>query len=445
MTSTNRVAALLRGALVAGLIGAATVGMAGTAEAAVLTAAPAVSSAQHRIQAVDYDDGDGGGADFAEQPAYEAPEAPAYEAPEAPAEEAPEAPAYEAPEAPAEEYAPEEAPAEAPPADEAPAQDPQPVDEAPAQDAQPVDEAPAQDAQPVDEAPAQEPQPVAPDASADEPAPAPPGPPAAAEPADAPEVPDVSVPADEPGEAAVTEAGQSDVTTAESATVVDANASTVSTSTVDEVRSEILSEMNSTTSVTGTWDREITQWNSSWISYDAYYRPVLLNPYRTPLQLFYTYGNAPRTVTVAPLSRVVLDVPNAGVYNFTGLRRTPSGALNAVSVGSFTGGGFVPAPGRPRPVKPVVPPASKNVLVRLQYANGSSLPFRVKQLADLGDDNVVHARRVLIDDTTSAWGQWTKTATGEREFDITKTLQLPGLAGPAQSPLPGYQVVPQKH
>lgn len=464
MTSTGRIATVFRSVVVAGLLGAATVGLAGTAEAAVLTPAPA-AFCSHRVSLTvgDYDDdGGSGGGDYAEQPAYEAPEAPSYEAPvdtfaaepapaDAPADEPVAAPDPEPAEEPAEEPAPAPEPAPVEAEEPAPADEPAPApaeaeDPAPAPEAAPA-EAPAEESGPaLDDAPADDPAPAAEPAPAEAPA----DDPAPAEvPAAAPAPADEPAPADGmggPAEPAVTEASQSDVTTAQSSTVVDANASTASTTTVEDVRSEILTEITSTSSVTSTsWNREITQWNTSWISYDEYYRPVLINPYSTPLQLFYDYLGATRTVTVAPLSRVVFDVPAAGIYNFTGVRRSPSGALTNVSVGSFTGGGFVPAPGRPGPTKPVVPSASKNVLVRLQLANGISAPFRVRQLADLGDDNVVHARRVLIDGATSAWGHWTRTAKGEREFDISKTLQLPGLTGPAQTALPGYKVVAVKH
>jgi hypothetical protein len=54
------------------------------------------------------------------------------------------------------------------------------------------------------------------------------------------------------------------------------------------------------------------------------------------------------------------------------------------------------------------------------------------------------ARRVLIDGVDTAWGQWSKNASGERQFEITKTLQLPGLAAPSEGPLPGYNVAVPK-
>jgi hypothetical protein len=234
-----------------------------------------------------------------------------------------------------------------------------------------------------------------------------------------------------------------DVDTAQPTTPVEANPAPAPAAAVDQIRTEITSELTSTTALTQTaWNREVTQWNSSWLSYDAYYRPIVLNPYRSAIQLVYTYDNATHLITVDPLQSVVIDVPTVGVYGFTAVVRSATGAIADVTVGSFTGGGYVPAAGHPRPARPHAPPTLDNALVRIAYANGVSRPFRVKHLADLGDDTTVHARRVLVDGATSAWGRWTTSAAGEREFDITMTLQLPGLAGPTQAPLPGYGAVP---
>jgi hypothetical protein len=136
----------------------------------------------------------------------------------------------------------------------------------------------------------------------------------------------------------------------------------------------------------------------------------------------------------------VLTAPDAGVYSFTAVNRDPSGKPVTVSTGSFSGGGYQPAPGQPPPAKPAPPTTFKNVLVQLKYNDKSSKPFRVKTLADLGDDPSIGGHRVLLDDETPAWGTWSKTGGGERLFEVTSTQQLPGLAKPSQGPLPGYQV-----
>jgi hypothetical protein len=158
------------------------------------------------------------------------------------------------------------------------------------------------------------------------------------------------------------------------------------------------------------------------------------------MQIIYTYDNAPRIVTVNPLQRVVLDANTPGVYSFTALTRSDPKTVSTVSVGSFSGGGYVQAPGQPPPPKPAALQTFDNVLVQLKYAKGSSKPFRVKHLTDLGDDAAVGARRVLLDGEVPAWGQWSKTDSGERLFAISKTDLLPGLTAPSEGKLPGYNV-----
>jgi hypothetical protein len=44
---------------------------------------------------------------------------------------------------------------------------------------------------------------------------------------------------------------------------------------------------------------------------------------------------------------------------------------------------------------------------------------------------------VLLDGATPAWGQWTTSPTGERQFEVHRTQQYPGLGEPQEAPLPG--------
>lgn len=421
MTATRTITTALRASVIAGLIGATTLGVCGTAAAQPATSAPAAYASLHTGHVVgDLDDdggSDGGGYDGG---GYDTggDDAGGYDTGAEVAEDQPaEEPAAE-PSEPQEEEPPAAEPQETEP------QEPEPQDEAPA-------EAPTEE--PADE-PSPEPAPEPADEPAQDPAP---------EPAPEPATPDApapdNAPAQTPAPDTAPSASPQDVDTAQRTTPVEADPAPAAAATVDQLRTEITSAMTSTTSTT--WNHEVTQWNSSWVSYDAFYRPIVLNPYRSALQLVYTYDNATRIITVDPLSSVVVNVPTVGVYGFTALTRSATGALTNVTVGSFTGGGYVPAKGQQRPTKPQTPPSKDNVLVRIAYANGISRPFRVKHLADLGDDAAVHARRVLIDGATSAWGRWTTAPGGEKEFDITMTLQLPGLAEPQQAPLPGYGAV----
>ncbi len=219
------------------------------------------------------------------------------------------------------------------------------------------------------------------------------------------------------------------------------------TAEIDDLREIVDSQFTSTTSSSSTttsssWNQSVTSWSSSWVGYDTYYRPIIVNPYQSPLQIVYTYDDATRIVVVNPLERVIVDANTPGVYSFTALTLSPDKKTVATaSVGSFSGGGYKPQPGQPPPAKPAAPKSFENVLVQLRYEGANSKPFRVKKLYDLGDDPTVgNQRRVLLDGEVPAWGQWTKTTKGEALFAIDKTQQLPGLNAPSQGPLPGYNV-----
>ena len=360
-----------------------------TAAALLGVAAPALADP--------YDDGDSsettGDSGSSDQPADE----PAAPDPGGPADDAP-APGGEEPAPGGEEPAPE-APAEPPPADEAP-------------DAGGADEPGSS------EGPGDPGEPGGPDSNVTDPA--------------------VDADTSDPN---VAEAPQEAFDQAQSSEAVDVESTVASESEVSEVSESLESWASSTSSSTSsTWSSGVSQWNSAWTSYDSWYQPVFTNPYSTPLEMFYYYDNAVRTFEVPPMQRGVLTAPDPGVYSFTALNRDPSGKPVTVSTGSFSGGGYKPAPGQPPPAKPVPPKTFKDVLVQLKYTDKLSKPFRVKTLADLGDDPSVGGHRVLLDDETPVWGTWTKTGGGERLFEVTSTQQLPGLTEQSQTPLPGYQI-----
>ena len=195
-------------------------------------------------------------------------------------------------------------------------------------------------------------------------------------------------------------------------------------------------------------DRNIRQWSPDWVQYDEYYRPVIMNPYHERVRVVYIYDNAPRIVWIPPLARAVLDVAQFAAYSFTAVVDTAANLVNAavatavdVAVGSFFGGGFVPAFGQPLPPPP--PPVLRydNVPVLVNYSNARYEPFRVRRVVDVGDDPRFGERKVLLDGATPAWGVWTQTSSGERQFEVHKTQQYPGLDDPQEAPLPGdYQL-----
>ena len=147
---------------------------------------------------------------------------------------------------------------------------------------------------------------------------------------------------------------------------------------------------------------------------------------------------------IPPLARAILDVAQFSAYSFTAVVDTAANLVNAavqtavnVAVGSFFGGGYVPAFGLPLPPPP--PPVLRydNVPVQVRYSNATYEPFRVRRIVDVGDDSRFGERKVLLDGATPAWGEWTETPSGERQFEVHKTQPFPGLDDPQEAPLPG--------
>ncbi len=191
-------------------------------------------------------------------------------------------------------------------------------------------------------------------------------------------------------------------------------------------------------------DRNVRQWRPEWVEYDEYYRPIILNPYRDAVRIVYVYQNAPRIVWIPPLARIVLEVAQFAAYSFTAVVDTARDIVHAavdtavdVAVGTFFGGGYFPGAGLPLPPPP--PPVWRydNVPVQVRYSDAVYEPFRVRRIVDVGDDARFGERKVLLDGATPAWGVWTQTATGERQFEVHRTQQFPGLDEPREGPLPG--------
>lgn len=187
----------------------------------------------------------------------------------------------------------------------------------------------------------------------------------------------------------------------------------------------------------GRWDRKVRQWDRDWVEYDRYYRPVIFNPYRAPVRIVYVYLNAPRIVVIPPLARIVVEAAEFAAYSFTAVVLNGVNTAVNVAVGSFFGGGYFPGVGLPLPPPP--PPVVRydNVPVLVRYSQARYEPFRVRRIVDVGDDVRYGGRKVLLDGATPAWGVWTQTPTGERQFEVHRTQQFPGLGDPQEAPLPG--------
>ncbi|MGX9671482.1 hypothetical protein [Mycobacterium sp. HM-7] len=185
------------------------------------------------------------------------------------------------------------------------------------------------------------------------------------------------------------------------------------------------------------WDNRVRQWRPDWVQYDDYYRPVLFNPYRDPVRVVYVYRNAPRIVYIPPLQRIVMEVADLAAYSFTAVVVNAVNTAVNVAVGSFFGGGYYPGVGVPLPPPPPPVLSYANVPVQVRYSDAVYQPFRVQRIVDAGDDVQYGERRVLLDGVTPAWGQWTQSPSGERQFEVHRTQQFPGLDEPREAPLPG--------
>lgn len=188
------------------------------------------------------------------------------------------------------------------------------------------------------------------------------------------------------------------------------------------------------------WDHQVRQWDRNWVRYDEYYRPIICNPYQNQLQILYDYDGAPEIVAIPPLGSAVLDAADYGAYNFTALVLDAAGEAVDAAVGSFFGGGYDPGDGL-LPPAPYPLTSYDDVPIAVDYPDESYDPFIANQLVDAGPDPQYGEDKALLDGVTPVWGDWKQTPDGQREFDVHKTQQFPGLDAPAPGPLPGnYQL-----
>ena len=182
----------------------------------------------------------------------------------------------------------------------------------------------------------------------------------------------------------------------------------------------------------------VLQWQTDWVQYDRFFRPLIFNPYPEPLQLVYLLAGVPRILLIPPMGRIVTEVRELGSYNFTALRLNAFGIPIDIAVGNFFGGGYLPAPGLPPPPPPPPVRTLTDVPVQVKYTNATYRPIVVRKIVDVGPDPAVGgAHKVLLDGATPAWGEWKQTDTGEQQFEIHQTQSFPGMEAPAEGPLPG--------
>jgi hypothetical protein len=171
--------------------------------------------------------------------------------------------------------------------------------------------------------------------------------------------------------------------------------------------------------------RDVLQWQPEWVDQDNN-RPVILNPFPNPIQIVYSEDGDPRTVTLQPSTRTVLDFIKAAT-SLTVMVFDAVGQLTDVAVTTA----FIGQP----------PESIPKVDVLVDSSDGKHDPFVVNQVTDLGEDPTVGERKVLLDGVTPVWGHWTERSQGNRQFVVTKTQQLPGIDKPAEGTPPGYQLL----
>jgi hypothetical protein len=173
-------------------------------------------------------------------------------------------------------------------------------------------------------------------------------------------------------------------------------------------------------------DRNVMQWQPDWVDQDENLRPVIINPFPYPIQVVYSDNGDPRTVTIQPSTRTVLDFVESAT-SVTVMVFDAVGQLTNVAVANAFRG---PPPDTDTDVPVVV--HDKDVTYR---------PIVVDQVTDLGEDPDVGMRKVLLDGGTPAWGVWAQNREGKRQFEVRKTQQLPGIDAPAEGLPPGYRLV----
>jgi len=187
------------------------------------------------------------------------------------------------------------------------------------------------------------------------------------------------------------------------------------------------------------WNRNVRQWDPRWVRYDEYYRPILCNPFHHTLRVVYIYERRPRILLIPALASVVVSSLAYGAYSFTAAVLDTLGTVADLAVGSFFG--YYPGPYLAPPPPPPPLLTYNDVPVVVNYRDATYEPFTVRRIVDVGDDAQYGERKVLLDGATPAWGVWSQTPDGQRQFVVHKTQQLPGMDDPQEGPLPGnYQL-----
>jgi len=185
-------------------------------------------------------------------------------------------------------------------------------------------------------------------------------------------------------------------------------------------------------------NRKVLQWDQGWITYDNFYRPVIINPFGTALHIFWRIaGGVIQEIVIPAFGRILTEVSQPGPNPVTAILPSETGEPDKVTAGVINGGGRDPGPDRPPPLPPPAPTEYPNACVAVHYSNAQYKPFIVRKVVDVGDDAQYGEHKVLLDGVTPAWGAWAQSADCGTQFEVHKTQLLPGVDEPKQAPLPG--------
>jgi hypothetical protein len=162
-----------------------------------------------------------------------------------------------------------------------------------------------------------------------------------------------------------------------------------------------------------------------YVDYDDYHRPILYNPINEALTFRYFYDGDYREVYIPAGGRIVLNITIIGLFSFTAVGQ------DYITVGSFSGGAWIPPPDWDGPppdswAPPPPPQVCQDVTVVSADVDTS---VQVNTVTVVGHDDsrpVGQQDTLMLNDSTLAWGQVQDGGCGET-VQIAKVQTLPGV------------------
>ncbi|WP_428339109.1 hypothetical protein [Mycobacterium sp.] len=191
-------------------------------------------------------------------------------------------------------------------------------------------------------------------------------------------------------------------------------------------------------------NRNVLHWDQGWITYDNFFRPVIINPFGAALHIFWRIAGAGiQEIVIPAFGRILTEISQPGPNPVVAVLPSETGEPDQVTAGVINGGGRDPGPDQPPPPPPPVPTEYPNACVAVHYSNAQYKPFIVRKIVEVGDDPQYGEHKVLLDGVTPAWGAWTQSADCgpdsevHNQFEVHKTQSLPGVDEPKEAPLAG--------